>query len=273
MRYFNRRTVGIQAILVLLLSISAVYVFSSSFAFTALSNLLSRYFSIEPMYLFAILTILILLAGLSLVLMKKNPSVGNFVSLVALFYIPSSLASSTINWTQILGLEFQMKTDLSPILMLLLSLLVVTGYVLLRFTVIDNRLALEAVGFGYHKEDLDNVSRSEHIWMFLIVATATVAAFAIYLVSVQINNTLAQTLQTIRGNMFLLGIIFSLIFIGIVYIVIVRGRQPIPIHKPETNGQPDVFADVQQEYCVYCSQQISNTAEYCPKCGVRQLGV
>lgn len=231
MKFWNRLTFGIQAILILLLSIGAVYVFSSSFAFAALLNLLSRFFSIEPMYLFAILTILIMLAGISLVLIPNNPSVGKFVSLVALFYIPSLLASSTINWSQILGLEFQMKTDLSPMLMLLFSLSVVAGYILLKFTVSNNRLVLEAVGLGYYKEDLDNVYRSKHIWMFVIVTTATVAAFAIYLVSVQINNTLAGTLQTIRGNMLLLGIISSLILIGTVYIFLVRGRQPIPIQK------------------------------------------
>ena len=227
LRYWSGITLGVQTLLILLMSIGAVFAFSNSFVFAPLMNMISSLLTIQPIHASLALAALLILVGSVLVIIRKEPTVEGFVFLLALFYTPALLGLSTINWPQILGIELEIRTGVSFGGMLLLTLLIVAGYLVLRFTSQYDRLALEAASRGSDREEVGIVYRNKHVWSFITVMGASAVVVLLFFVSGQIGNTLEEKLGSIPVNILLVGTICSLVLIGAIYAFLVRARAPV----------------------------------------------
>ena len=245
LRYWSGITFGIQALLVLLLSISAVFAFSNSFVFAPLMNMISDLLPLQPIHVCLLLAALLILTGSVLVIIRKEPRVEGFVILIALFCTPALLGFSTTDWPQILGIELETETGISFGGMLSLAFLIVAGYLVLQFTSQYNRLALKAAERGCDREEVGIVYRNKHVWSFLTVVGASVVVLLLFFLSSQIENTLGENLGGMPVNILLVGILCSLVLIGASYAFLVRGRSPV--QKPERIPQQHEVEELELE--------------------------
>jgi len=258
LRYWSGLTLGIQAFLVLLLSFVAVYIFSNSFVFPPLVSAVSTLANIGPMQISIILAALLILVGSLQIIVRREPRIGFFIFLVAIFLIPSLLATP---WG----------------IVLLFTTLTILGYVVLRFTTKHNSLALAAADRGFDRKEVGAAYINKHIWGFLIIVGAIVIVFLIYLVSNQIEQALSGSLRGVPMGILFIGVICSLVLIAAAYAFLVRGRYPFGTRPTATtNGsglgtiierqdQPvETPASLSQEpgplICPYCGS--SSTQQY-----------
>lgn len=247
MRYWSGLTLGIQAFLVLLLSFVAVYIFSNSFVFPPLVSAVSALANIGPMQISIILAALLILVGSLQIIVRREPRIGFFIFLVAIFLIPSLLATTTTDWAQILGLEFETEAELPWGIVLLFTTLTILGYVVLRFTTKHNSLALAAADRGFDRKEVGAAYINKHIWGFLIIVGAIVIVFLIYLVSNQIEQALSGSLGGVPMGILFIGVICSLVLIAVAYAFLVRGRLPFGTHPTATTNGSGFSTIIEQK--------------------------
>lgn len=224
MRYWSILTFSIQACAILLLSLMSVYAFSNSFINPLWQSIFSSQPPIETMHISAILAVILIIVGSLQIIVRRVPKIGFFIFLVAIFLTPSVLATTTIDWVQILGLEFDVEYELPWGIVLLFTTITVFAYIILRLTTRQNSLALVSADRGYDKREVGKVYGAQHIWGFFILCGATIISLVIFLLLKLIDNSMGS--GTMSGVILPLGILCSLLLILTVYAVFIRKREP-----------------------------------------------
>lgn len=248
MRYWSSLTLGIQAFQILILTLVAVYAFSNSFVFPSLVSALSNVFPVEPMYISVILAAFLIVVGSLQVIVRREPKTGFFIFLVVILLTPSVLTTTTIDWAQILGLELEVENELPWGIVLLFAVMIVFGYMALRFTASHNSLALVAADRGYDKQEVGTVYSAQHTWGFIIAGGAAIIGIVIFLILKAIERAPGSGLGGMSTSIIPLGILCSLGLIMTIYAVIIRGRAPATLsRRPEIEERQGSTAPAQTE--------------------------
>jgi len=248
----------------------AVYTFSHSFVFPTLVSIVSTLSTLGPVQISIIMAALLILVGSLQIIVRREPRIGFFIFLVVISLIPSLLATTTTDWAQILGLEFEAEAELPWGIVLLFTTLTILGYVVLRFTAKHNSLALAAADRGFNRKEVGAAYINKHIWGLLIIVGAMVIVLLVFLVSNQIERALSGSLRGMPMGILLIGIICSLILIIVAYAFLVRGRVPFGMHlTATTNGSRFSTIIEQQDQPVEIPAGLSQEPGHwvCPYCG------
>lgn len=232
MRYRNGLTFSIQALTILVLSGAATYAFSSSFVFQSLASIA---YPLQPVHLSIITAGFLVLAGILLIIVKQQPNSGLFVSLVALFCVPSVLAHSALDWARLVGAGEEIETGLNVGSALLLAVLVVTGYLLLRFTARFNQSALVAADLGYDRREVESIYSSQHLWGAAVAVGAAILGIIIFLLANLIERNLGGNRDGLSAIILPVGIFCTMALAVVAYWIVTRGRSRIqPVQeKPD----------------------------------------
>jgi len=239
LRYWNGLTISIQAFFVLLLSLIAVFAFSNSFVFPPLLSVISKLNAFEPVHISIILAGILVLVGSIQVIVRTEPNVGSFISLTVILLTPSVVATTNIDWAQIMGWQLDTELALPQGLVFLFTALSVIGYIVLRLTIQHNSSALTASAHGFDKKEISTAYFKKHIWGFLMIASAAIIVLLIYLSSNYIGQALGVIFPQISVDILVVGILCIIVLIAVAYAFLVRGRLPFgtrPTTKTDGNN-------------------------------------
>ena len=270
MRYWSGLTISIQALLVILLSVIAVIAFSNSFVFSYLVPVISRIKAFEPVHISIILSVILILIGALQIMVRRTPNVGFFMFFVVILLIPSVLATTNINWAQIMG--WQLDTELEPprSLVFLFIALVTIGYILLRITMQADSSALAASSLGFNREEINTAYFKQHTWSLVIISGTAAIVLVIYLVTNYIDSVLKAGFSGLSVDILLVGILCILVLIAVVYISVVRGRLPLKIRQTSETKRvsPDAAREqISRTERAPLSMSLARSPWVCPYCG------
>lgn len=226
LKFRGQLTTAIEVLLVVLLSIGATYSFSSSSAFAALEGLVSTVYPFLVPYLTLVIAALLSFSGLALVVVRRKPSVGLFVLLIAVFCAPSVLAYSSVaeGWLRVLGAESAVQTEATFPSMMAICLFVAASYLALRYTSWFRESGRELAGRGVTAEDVEEVYGHQHKWLLLVLLGAVVGAVLVTLFARALTGTLARHAAGMPLELVVLGILCSLAIAGVAYWLVLHIR-------------------------------------------------
>lgn len=270
MRYWSGLTISIQAFFVLLLSVIAVIAFSNSFIFSYLVSAISQLKAFEPVHISIILAVILIVIGSLQVIVRRTPDVGFFMFFIVALLIPSVLATTNIDWAQIMGWQLDAELGLPRALVFLFIAVVIIGYIALRLTMQTNSSALAASSSGFDREEINTAYFKQHVWGLVIISGTAAIVLVIYLVTNYIDSILRVGFSQISVDILLVGILCVLVFIAVVYITLVQGRLPLKIRQtsepkrvsPDTAGE-----QVYRTERTRPSMSLARSPWVCPYCG------
>jgi hypothetical protein len=270
LRYWSGLTTSIQALLVLLLSVIAVIAFSNSFVFSYLVSAISQLKAFEPIHISMILAGILILIGSLQVIVRRTPDVGFFMFFVVILLIPSVLATTNINWIQIMGWQLDTELELPRSLVFLFIALVIIGYIVLRISMQADSSALAASSLGFNKEEINIAFFKQHAWSLTIISGTAAIVLVIYLITNYVDSVLRAEYTRISVDILLVGILCVLVFIAVVYITLVRGRLPLKIRQTSEPRRisPDVAGEqIYQTERARLRITLAPSPWFCPNCG------
>ncbi len=209
-------------LVVVSLSGVAVYAFTESFAYQHLADWAYQIRLISSIGLPPILMVLIILIG---VLLVFRGSAGKFVGVVTLFYLPSLLSYSSLNWFRFWYPEFNMVTQLGFTETLLLAMLVTMGYLTLKYVARFEKLRAESLDCGSDNEDIREVYRNEHIIAFLVILGAALVAALIAILANGLKHAIQGYIVGASLKLVIAGIVCSTIVIMCTYVFVIRSAE------------------------------------------------
>jgi len=219
-------TVMTQLLFIVILSIGAMYSFSSSLVFPHLLDLISRVYPLQPQYLSLILGALLILFGLVFVTIKKPPRIGLFIGLVAVFSANSLLAfsSAAIGWLRVWSAERFLETQMTFTEVFCLAMTIIIAYMALRYTTWFDDSRTEMISRGGDLTEIEEAYKNEHLWASLVLVGAVLIAILVSLLAREMKNLVGEHTGGIQLKLVVIGIGCSLVIIGAVYTLATRGR-------------------------------------------------
>ena len=212
----------LQILIISILVAAATFAFATSSVFSKLVILSAA--QIESSHLIIIVIAIMALWGFLLVLIQREPANGLFTSIALLFCLPSLMAYSSVDWFQIFGGELTVSTGLTSYQLLTLVLLILMGYVALKSITWFKKTGTALERLGHDSKQVNEIYVGEHVWGLLVLIAATLAAFAIALISYATELAIGIYIRAIPANLIIVGIICCLMIIGVVYALVTRGR-------------------------------------------------
>ncbi len=227
----NQLTRLIELSLISLLSTVAIYSFSNSSVFTDFEELVAEFYSIDSLYLSALIVILLIIAGLALIIIKNKPFVGGFVGLAALFCAPSLLAhsSAAMGWFKVLDIESSVvETNVAFLHMMLIMFFIVSTYILLRYVTWFDQMRFDATQHGGNAKDLGDIYIKKLVSVLILIAGAFIVSVLIGVFAHELRRIIGGRAEGVPPAAIVSGLILSLVIMGVIYWLLVRVRSSYP---------------------------------------------
>jgi len=193
-----------ELVLITALSGIGTYAFMNSSVYSWVRNfgeVLNLPLSYVPIVIWGLLS----LYGVFNITLRRQGS-GGFVFFVTLLSLPSILSHNTLNWLGMSGSEFTLSTSLSFYEMLALGVLIITGYVVLNCMHLFRQARRNLTGRGANPADIESVTLSSYLVLFLAIAAALVVTIAIAFLSRNLELLVLDRIRAMPWNVVFIGI-------------------------------------------------------------------
>ncbi|MFC1942228.1 hypothetical protein ACFLWU_03310 [Chloroflexota bacterium] len=202
----SRITMISIAELVLITSLSGIgiYAFINSGIYSRV-NEFGEVINLPPSSIPIVLWGLLFLFGIFSITIRGQGS-GGLVFFVILLALPSILSHNTLNWPGIFGSEFSLDTRLGFYEMLVLGILIITGYVILNRLHLFKRVRHNLTQRGASNVDIEIVALNSYLVLTLAIAVALVTTTAIVFLSRSLELLVLDYIRGMPWNVVFIGI-------------------------------------------------------------------
>jgi hypothetical protein len=190
--------------LIAALSGSGTYAFINSSIYSWVKNF-GEAINLPLSYIPIVLWGLLSLYGVFNITLRGQGS-GGFVFLVTLLSLPSILSHNILNWLGISGLEFTLSTSLGFYEVLVLGVLIITGYVVLNRMHLFKQARRNLTARGANPVDIESVTFNSYLVLILAIVAALVATIAIAFLSRNLELLVLDYIRDMPWNVVFIGI-------------------------------------------------------------------
>ena len=169
----------------------------------------------------------------------READFGKLFTLNMLMFFPAVLDFSMFNWVNLI-LPYEAETNVSPMWVFGVGLLLQTTYLTLRYTAIFKEVRDELKGRGAEDSDLDKVSRGQMGYLLILVFSTAVISTAVYYAFPFVNNSLYEVLTGFPYPHIIVGVLGTFLIAGAT-ILYLRGGGEVTI--PGLTPRPQEGSD------------------------------
>jgi hypothetical protein len=199
------------------------YAFLASSAYDAVRNFGDAHKIAFMGYLPLIIWGIITAFGILNIVLANRGS-GSFIWLVMIFSLPSLLAHNTVDWPKIFGWSFKLTTSLGFNSMLALSVLTITGYVILDYLRFFKQSGNSMKERQVSPTDIENVSNFRSTALFLAVLSALAATALVACLAILLEKAALGFMQSLPWNVVFVGLFCLLLIAFYLYWLFARRR-------------------------------------------------
>jgi hypothetical protein len=206
----------VEWVLIAVIGLCGTLAFSSSGAYSLLHRFLLTHYPDIGHYLIAIIWALLALMGLFSVSLQRKG--GGFLTWLALILSsPSILAFNKLDIPRMLGLDFTISTSLSFWQVLILTVVILSAYLLLNFM---RELKIFRLGLskkGAESKDIENISIKSHQFLLAALLGALVLTVVLAWLAFGLETLLLPYFKHIAWNVVLIGTGCLLVLAAYIY--------------------------------------------------------
>jgi len=193
-----------EIVLIAVLSGSGTYAFINSSIYSWVKNF-GEASNLPLSYIPIVLWGLLSLYGMFNITLRRQGS-GGFIFFVTLLSLPSILSHNTLNWLGMSGSEFTLSTSLGFYEMLVLGVLIITGYAVLNRMHLFKQTRRNLTKKGANPVDIESVTFNSCLVLILAIVAALVVTIAIAFLSRNLELLVLDYIRDMPWNVVFIGI-------------------------------------------------------------------
>jgi len=135
-----------------------------------------------------------------------NRGAGSFSCLVMIFCLPSLLGLNTVDWPGVFGADFKFTTSLGFAGMMIIGLLVISGYVVLNYIRDFKQSEQNMVNRGATPADIEDVSSFSYGSLITSIAIAIAATALVAFLGRGLESIILNYLRKLPWNIGFIGL-------------------------------------------------------------------
>lgn len=224
MRYYSGTTIGIQGFLIVLISVITSVTFANSFFFSLICELVSRSGDFDTNYISLILGVVLAAVGVIQVLLAKKSGFGFFMVVVSIFFAPSILETTDINWAGLFGWQFELEAGLpAGIVLLFLSLVIISQIIITLVMRFDTTAEMNQIR-GFSRDEVRTTYFRQVAWCLGIVFSILVIMAGIFLAVESISSVLVTSFPDVKIDVLFAGAGCVIVLVIVIYLAIISGH-------------------------------------------------
>ncbi len=149
---------------------------------------------------------------------------GGFIWFVVVLSMPSLLSFNTVNWPGIFGSEYNLSTSLDFSEMLVLGVLVITGYIILNYFILFRQTRHNMISREVNPVDMESVTVYSYLALSLAVIAALAATMVVAFLSRNFELLVLDYIRNIPWNVVFIGLLCILLLAFYLYWLGARRR-------------------------------------------------